>query len=74
MIYSGGVLYSWKEGASVGKKSSISSLTDLPQAIPQDLTSAAIFGVSADNVSWDCRDWAKDTTLFTLPTYVTFSP
>ena len=73
MIYTGGVLYAWKEGATTGKKTSITSLADLPQAIPQDLTSGAIFGVSADNVSWDCHDWAKDVKLFTLPTYVTFS-
>jgi len=73
MIYNGGFLYAWKEGATTGKKTSISSLADLPAAIPQDLTSGAIFGVSADNVSWDCHDWAKDSTLFNLPTYVTFS-
>lgn len=73
MIYSGGVLYTWKEGATVGKKTSISSLADLPQAIPQDLTSAAILGVSNDNVSWDCRYWAKNATVFTIPSYVNFS-
>ena len=73
MIYSGGVLYSWKEGATTGKKTSISALSDLPQAIPQDLSSGAIFGVSSENVSWDCHDWARDVRLFILPTYVTFS-
>lgn len=73
MIYNGGYLYSWKEGATVGKKSSIKSLADLPQVIPQDLTSGAIFGVSTNNVSWDCHDWITDPTFFVLPTYVTFS-
>jgi hypothetical protein len=73
MIYSGGVLYAWKEGATVGKKTNISSLADLPQAIPADLTSAAIYGFSSQNVSWDCHDWNKDVKLFVLPTYVTFS-
>lgn len=73
MIYNGGYLYSWKEGAAVGKKSSISSLADLPQAIPQDLTSGAIYGTAANNVGWDCHDWLTDSSLFVLPTYVTFS-
>jgi len=73
MIYSGGFLYSWKEGATTGKKTSIKSLADLPAIIPQDITSGAIFGTSADNVSWNCHDWNKDAKLLTLPTYVTFS-
>ena len=73
MIYTGGILYSWKEGATVGKKSSIKSLADLPQAIPGDLTSGAILGFSLDNVSWDCHDWARDVKLFVIPAYVTFS-
>ena len=73
MIYNGGYLYTWKEGASVGKKSSIKSLAELPQAIPQDLTSGAIFGTASDNVSWDCHPWITDATYFTIPTYVKFS-
>ncbi|MDO8514004.1 MAG: hypothetical protein Q7S50_00500 [bacterium] len=73
MIYDGGFLYSWKEGATVGKKSSIKSISELPQVIPNDLTSGANFGVSADNVGWDCHDWAKDVKFFVIPTYVKFS-
>jgi len=73
MVYTGGYLYSWKEGASAGKKTSIKSIADLPSAIPQDLTGGAIFGISTDNVSWDCHNWNKDATLLTVPTYVTFS-
>ncbi len=73
MIYSEGILYSWKEGASVGKKSSIKSIADLPQAIPSDLTSGAIFGANSESVGWDCHDWAKDVKLFTVPAYVKFS-
>ncbi|MEK7601598.1 MAG: hypothetical protein AAB480_03660 [Patescibacteria group bacterium] len=73
MIYSGGYLYSWKEGATTGKKSSIRALADLPDVIPQDLTSGAIYGTSANTVGWNCHDWLKDVKLFTIPTYVTFS-
>lgn len=72
MIYSGGILYSWKEGATTGKKSSIASLAELPEAIPADLTSGAAFGVSLDNVSWDCHDWAKNPAMLAVPAYVKF--
>ena len=73
MVYMGGYLYSWKEGATIGKKSSIKSLSDLPALIPQDLTSGTILGTSNDNVSWDCHPWATDQKLLTVPTYVKFS-
>ena len=72
MIYDGGTLYSWKEGATTGKKSSIRSMAELPEAIPNDLTSGANFGVSMDNVGWDCHDWAKDPAMLVVPTYVKF--
>lgn len=72
MIYTGGTLYSWKEGATTGRKSSIESMAELPQAIPADLTSGGGFGVSLDNVSWDCHDWAKDPAMLVVPTYVKF--
>ncbi len=72
MIYSGGILYSWKEGATTGRKSSIKSMSELPEAIPSDLTSGGGFGVSLNNVSWDCHDWAKDPALLVVPSYVKF--
>ncbi|MCR4281373.1 MAG: hypothetical protein NUV88_03525 [Candidatus Kaiserbacteria bacterium] len=72
MIYNGGILYSWKEGATTGRKSTISSMAELPDAIPNDLTSGGGFGVSLDNVSWDCHDWAKDPAVLVVPTYVKF--
>ena len=72
MIYSGGTLYSWKEGSSTGKKTTIRTIADLPAAIPSDLTSAAIFGTSDNNVGWNCHPWAKDTTAFSIPSYVKF--
>jgi hypothetical protein len=73
MIYNGGYLYNWNEGATTGKKSSIKSLADLPAIIPQDLTSASIFGTASDTVGWNCHNWVTDPTVFVIPTYVTFS-
>jgi hypothetical protein len=73
MIYSGGYLYSWREGASVGKKSTINSLSDLPSIIPHNLTSGAIFGTNTDNVSWDCHPWNTDSKLLLIPSYVKFT-
>ena len=72
MVYTGGYLYVWDEGKTSGTKTQLNSLADLPQAIPTDLTSAAIFGTSGDNASWDCHPWATDTKLLAVPTYVTF--
>ncbi len=73
MIYDGGYLYSWQEGKTTGKKTSITSLSQLPQAIPVDLSSGVILGKSLDNVSWDCHPWSKDAKVFVIPTYVKFS-
>lgn len=73
MIYSGGYLYTWKEGTTAGKRTSISSLSQLPYVIPNDLTSGAVFGTSGDNVSWDCHDWLTDNSVFTIPAAVKFT-
>lgn len=73
MIYNGGYLYSWKEGATIGTKSSIKTIADLPEVIPSDLTSGAVLGTGSNNVGWNCHAWAKDVKLFALPSYVTFS-
>jgi len=73
MIYNGGYLYAWKEGATVGTKTTIKTLADLPAIIPTDLTSGKILGVSDNNVSWDCHNWAKDDSVFVIPSYVKFS-
>ena len=73
MIYDGGLLYTWKEGTTVGTKTSIKTVADLPAVIPADLTSGAIFGPSSDNVSWDCHDWIRDPKQFVVPTYVKFT-
>lgn len=74
MIYTGGYLYSWKEAATTGTKTSVKTLSDLPSVIPGDLTSASILGASgSDNIGWNCHNWAKDASAFTLPSYVKFS-
>ncbi len=73
MVYNGGTLYTWKEGTGTGKKSSITSISQLPEVIPTDLTSGAVYGTSANNVSWDCHDWKQDNTLLAPPTTVKFS-
>jgi hypothetical protein len=73
MIYNGGYLYSWVEGTTVGKKTSINSLSDLPAVIPKDLTSGAIYGTSDNSVGWDCHDWLTDNSVFVIPTYVKFT-
>lgn len=72
MVYSGGYLYTWTEGKTTGTKTKISALADLPQAIPTDLTSGAIYGTTADSVGWDCHNWNTDKTLLTVPSYVKF--
>ncbi len=72
MVYANGILYSWQEGASTGKKSTIRTIEDLPAVIPRDLTSGASFGTNSNNVGWDCHPWAKNAALLTPPAYVKF--
>jgi len=72
MVYNGGYLYTWTEGMTTGVKAKISSLADLPQAIPTDLTSGAIYGSTNNSIGWDCHSWNTDKTLLTVPSYVKF--
>ena len=72
MVYNSGYLYVWQEGKTAGMKSSITSISQLPYAIPTDLTSGTVLGTNGQNVSWDCHTWIKDTTLLAPPSYVTF--
>ncbi len=72
MVYNNGYLYVWKEGKTTGTKTLISSISELPHAIPTDLTSGAVLGTNANNVSWDCHTWIKDASLLAPPAYVTF--
>ena len=71
-VYDGRYLYTWREGTSVGTKSLITSLGQLPTAIPKDLTSGAIHGDGVNSVGWDCHTWLVDKKLLTPPVYVTF--
>lgn len=72
MVFDGTYLYAWREGKATGSKTRLSSIADLPKAIPKDLTSAAVFGTSLINVSWDCHAWIKDAKLLVAPSYVRF--
>lgn len=72
VIYDGSLLYSWSEGASVGAKAPLTSLAQIPVAIPSDLQSGAVYGSGTESVSWDCHPWIPDTSLFTPPSYVSF--
>lgn len=72
-VYDGHFLYSWKEGASVGTKSAVTSLGQLPAAVPQDLTSGKIYGSTYESVGWKCHTWLVNKALLIPPTYVVFS-
>lgn len=72
MVYNGGYLYIWSEGQTTGAKIKISSVADLPQAIPADLTSGTIYGSDQNSVGWGCHSWNTDKTLLTVPAYVNF--
>lgn len=71
-VYDGRYLYSWDEGASVGKKTAVTALSQLPAAVPADLTSGKIYGQSYESVGWKCHPWIKDASLLVPPSYVSF--
>lgn len=73
MVYDGRYLYAWVEGKTTGTKTILASLDQLPEALPSDLTSGAIFGSADQNVSWDCHAWIPDTAKLAPPTYVKFT-
>lgn len=73
LVYSGGILYVWQEGKTTGNSSSITSISQLPYAIPSDLTSGKVLGTNNNNVSWDCHTWIPDAKQLVVPSYVTFS-
>jgi hypothetical protein len=72
MVYNGGVLYVWQEGAKTGSKSTLSAASDLPVVLPTDLTSGKVIGSGLNSVGWDCHDWNKDPTLLEPPSYIKF--
>lgn len=71
-VYDGRYLYSWDEGASVGKKTAVTALSQLPAAIPTDLTSGKIYGQTYQSVGWKCHPWIKNASLLVPPSYVSF--
>ncbi|MFZ2621066.1 MAG: hypothetical protein WAX85_01010 [Minisyncoccia bacterium] len=72
MVYNSGVLYLWTEGKGVGVRSTLKSVSDLPVAIPQDLTSGSVLSNGQNIVGWICHDWAKNNSLLAPPSYVKF--
>jgi hypothetical protein len=71
-VYDGHYLYQWQEGASTGKRTVLTSLSELPLVIPKDLTSGSIIGNSYTSVGWQCHTWLTNKALLTPPSYVTF--
>jgi hypothetical protein len=72
-VYDGNLVFQWKEGASVGTKTVLNSLSDLPFIIPKDLTSGGIVGSNYESVGWICHPWLTNKSLLTPPSYVTFN-
>ena len=71
-VYDGHYLYSWQEGTSVGTKTLVTSLGQLPTAIPADLTSGHIYGSSYESVGWKCHTWLVDKSLLVVPSYLKY--
>ena len=72
MVYDGEYLYTWKEGTVVGVKAKLTSISQLPAIIPQDLTSGSVLGSGLNSLSWDCHPWIKNVKLLTPPSEVKF--
>lgn len=71
-LYDGRYLYVWTEGTTHGVRTTITSLGQLPNAIPKDLTNGHIYGNAYNSVGWICHSWAVNSSLLTPPRYVTF--
>ena len=71
-LYDGKYLYVWTEGKTTGTRTSITSLGQLPSAIPKDLTSGNILGTNTDSVGWKCHAWLVNKALLVPPSYVHF--
>lgn len=72
MVYDGQYLYVWKEGMPTGTRTQPKSISELPDVIPADITSAAVYGTSPLNVSYDCHPWSKVPSMLVKPAYVKF--
>ncbi len=73
MIYSNGTLYIWQEGKTVGTKTQVSTLAQLPTVIPKDLTSATSLGSGINSVGWDCHQWSKNAAFFIPSSQIKFT-
>lgn len=73
MIYNKGTLYIWQEGKTVGTKTQINTLAQLPAIIPRDLTSSSSLGSGINSVGWDCHQWTKKASLFVPSTAIKFT-
>ncbi len=72
-LYDGHYLYEWHEGTSRGSRSVLTALSQLPLAIPQDLTNGKIYGSSYESVGWNCHQWLTNTAILNPPSYVQFT-
>ncbi|MCX6703213.1 MAG: hypothetical protein NTV02_00780 [Candidatus Zambryskibacteria bacterium] len=73
MIYNNGTLYIWQEGKTVGTKSQVSTLAQLPSVIPKDLTSGSSLGSGINAVGWDCRQSSNAASLFVPSSVIKFT-
>lgn len=73
MLYDGINLYVWQEGKTVGTKTRLTSLSQLPSIIPRDLTSGSSLGSGLNSAGWDCHQWIKKANLLVPPTQVRFT-
>jgi hypothetical protein len=73
MVYDGQYMYVWTEGMATGIKTQPKSIADLPDVIPQDITSGKILGTSSNSVSYDCHAWSKVGSMLVKPSYVKFN-
>lgn len=73
VVYDGSYLYVWTEGQAKGTVSQPKTLKDLPGIIPEDVSSGRILGTSANNVSWMCHAWSKNSSMLAKPSYVVFN-
>jgi len=73
MIYNKGTLYIWQEGKTVGTKTQVSTLAQLPAVIPRDLTSGSSFGSGINSVGWDCHQWIKNPAFFVHSSQIKFT-
>ncbi len=73
MVYDGRYLYVWTEGMSTGIRTEPKSISELPEVIPEDITSGRVLGTNSNSVSYDCHAWSKVGSMLAKPTYVKFN-